>query len=174
MTTLTRSAPPADVAVGAKQPYNLLRIRPLRRLLKSRWFPAILAWPTLAVFVFITYQLVAGPTAAHDNLGTALTWVLWWPILPLAFLLVGRIWCAICPFGTINDLVQKWVGNNRPVPRLLKKYGIWIIDAVFLLITWSDHIWGVVESPFNSGLLLLMITLGVVVSGALWERRTTI
>ena len=155
-----------------REAFNLLDIPAFKRLMKSRWYPAVIAWPTLAVFAFITYELVMGPSAAHDNFGTALTWVLWWPVLPIMFLFAGRIWCTLCPFGTINDLVQRFVGNNRPVPLFLKKFGIWIIDGIFMLITWSDHLWGVVESPLNSGILLLLITLGAVVSGAFFERRT--
>ncbi len=160
-----------DTETAAKS-RNLLDNRIVKAIVTSRLFPGILAWPTLAVFAIVVYQLLAGPAAAHDNFGTAFTWVLWWPLLPVVFLLIGRFWCAICPFGKINDLVQKFVGSRKPVPRFLKKYGIWIIDAVFILITWSDHIWGVVENPFNSGILLLLITLGVVVSGALFDRRT--
>ena len=101
-----------------------------------------------------------------------MTWVLWWPIIPLVFLLLGRFWCAICPFATLSDTIQRWVGNNRPVPVFLKKYGIWIIDAIFILITWADHVVGIVESPLGSGLLLLLLVTGVVVSGAFYERRT--
>ena len=156
MSSLEAPVEPAAAIGAPQQPYNLLRIPLLRHLMTSRWYPGILAWPTLIVFIFITYQLVVGPAKAHDNLGTALTWILWWPVLPIIFLLAGRLWCAICPFGTINDLVQKWVGNNRPVPRFLKKYGIWIIDAVFILITWSDHIFGLVRSfcPYSIQLLI--------------------
>jgi len=69
-------------------------------------------------------------------------------------------------------VVQKFVGNNKPVPKFLKKYGIWIIDITFLMITWSDHVWGIVENPRGSGVLLLMITTAVILSGALFERRT--
>jgi hypothetical protein len=58
------------------------------------------------------------------------------------------------------------------VPKFLKKYGIWIIDALFIFITWSDHVWGVVENPVGSGILLLTLTTGVVASGAFFERRT--
>ena len=79
---------------------------------------------------------------------------------------------AICPFGTLNDVVQKFVGHKRPVPIFLRKYGIWIIDAIFILITWGDHVFGMVESPWVSGVVMLMITTAVVASGALWERRT--
>src|SRR5674536_348946 len=99
-------------------------------------------------------------------------WVLWWPLIPVVFVFLGRFWCAVCPFGLISDVVQKLVGLHRPVPRFLKRYGIWIIDASFLAITWSDHVWGIVESPWGSGVLLLLLTTAVVVSGALFQRRT--
>jgi hypothetical protein len=151
---------------------NLMRYPLIANFLRSRWYPGIFQWITLAVFSVIVFELLAGPAAAHDNFGTAMTWVLWWPLIPIMFLFLGRFWCAICPFATISDFVQKWVGNYRAVPKFLKKYGIWIIDALFIAITWSDHVWGVVESPWGSGVLLLGLTTGVVISGAFWERRT--
>ena len=151
---------------------NLLDNKLIKNFLRSRWYPGIIQWPTLLIFMLIMFQLVLGPDSAHDNFGTAMTWVLWWPVLPIIFLFLGRFWCAICPFATINDLVQKFVGNNRPVPKFLKKYGIWIIDALFILITWSDHVFGVVENPLGSGILMLTLTTGVIASGSFFERRT--
>lgn len=151
---------------------NLLANRLVTTALRSRWYPGVLQWATASVFVLIMWQLLLGPDTAHDNLGTALTWVLWWPLIPIIFLLLGRFWCTICPFGTLSDAVQKLVGNRRTVPRFLKAYGIWIIDASFILITWVDHVWGVVESPWGSGILLLLLTTGVIIAGAFFERRT--
>ena len=150
---------------------NLLDNRMVRGAMKSRWYPAVFQAIAAAVFILIMFQLLVGPSSAHKNLGTALTWVLWWPLLPIVFVVFGRFWCAICPFGTLSDLVQKFVGNKRPVPAFLKKYGIWIIDALFILITWGDHVWGIVENPWGSGVLMLMLTTGVVISGAFWQRR---
>ena len=134
---------------------NLLAYRPVAAVLRSRLYPAVFQWLTTLVFVVIIWQLVLGPSSAHDNLGTALTWVLWWPLIPIVFLLLGGFWCAVCPFGWLSDQVQRLVGIGRLVPAFLKRYGIWIIDASFLLITWADHVWGIVESPWGSGLLLL-------------------
>ncbi|MHB8986585.1 MAG: 4Fe-4S binding protein [Eubacteriales bacterium] len=143
----------------------------LARILKSRLFPGILQWPTAFVFAAIIYQLLYGPASSSKNFGTSMTWVLWWPIIPLIFFIFGRMWCAICPFATLSDIIQKFFGNNKPVPQFLKKYGIWIIDALFILITWADHVFGIVDSPRGSGILLLMIIAGVITMGAFFERR---
>jgi ferredoxin len=159
-------------ATQERAPRNLLDNRNFSRFVRSRWYPGIFQVPVAAVFGLVAYQLLAGPATAHDNAGTALMWVLWWPLVPLTFLLLGRFWCAVCPFATLSDLVQKAVGVHRPVPRFLKLYGIWVIDASFLAITWADHVWGIVGSPWGSGVLLLMLTTAVVVSGAFFQRRT--
>jgi ferredoxin len=151
---------------------NLLDNKVIKSVLKSRWFPGIIQIPVLAVFSLIVFELIAGPGSAHDNFGTAGTWVLWWPLIPIIFLFLGRFWCAVCPFATVSDWVQKFVGNKRPVPKFLKKYGIWLIDIFFILITWADHTFGVVENPRGSGVLLLLITTGVIACGAFFERRT--
>jgi polyferredoxin len=150
---------------------NLLEYRAVAAVAHSRLYPGLLQWVTVLVFALILYQLMLGPDSAHDNLGTALTWVVWWPLLPIAFLLLGRFWCAVCPFGLVSDVVQRAVGVQRAVPRWLKRYGIWIIDACFILITWADHVFGIVGSPWGSGVLLLMTTTAVVASGAFLQRR---
>ncbi len=151
---------------------DLMKSPVVSRILRSRWYPGILQVPVAAIFGLVAYQLLAGPVTAERNAGTALMWVLWWPVLPITFVVLGRLWCAVCPFGAISDFVQKWVGVNRPVPRFLKLYGLWIIDIQFLAITWGDHVWGIVESPWGSGVLLLLLTTGVIISGAFFQRRT--
>ncbi|WP_022802517.1 4Fe-4S binding protein [Deinococcus ficus] len=151
---------------------NLLDIPWVRAFLKSPLYPGIFAYPVLVVFGYIVYALLWGPSAASANVGTSLTWVLWWPLIPIAMFTLGRFWCAICPFGTLIDVVGKAVGLGRPVPGFLKRYGIWIIDATFILITWSDHVFGVVENPRGSGYLLGAMATAAVVTAVLYQRRT--
>lgn len=157
---------------GGRAPVNLLDNRVLSRFLRSRWYPTLFQVPVLIGTVFIIYELVVGPLNADQNVGATVMWVLWWSALPIALLVVGRFWCAICPFGLISDLVQKFVGANRAVPRLLRKNAIWITVGVFLVVTWIEHIWGLSESPRGSGVLLLLVTVAAVVFGAVYERRT--
>ena len=72
---------------------NLLDLRLVALVARSRFYPAVLQWITAFVFAVVIWQLMLGPDSAHDNLGTALTWVLWWPLIPIAigiFLLLER------------------------------------------------------------------------------------
>lgn len=170
--TLIVEPPPSKTDDPARPQRDLLAYRPVARLLRSRWYPGVFQWAAAAVFALVVYQLLLGPESVHDNLGSALVWVAWWPLIPILFVALGRVWCTVCPFGKLSDLVQRLVGVQRPVPRFLKRYGIWIIDAQFILITWGDHIWGIVESPWGTGILLLLLVTAVVASGAFFQRRT--
>lgn len=155
-----------------KKKLNLLDLPLVGTFIKSRWYPGLFQWAAMIVFSVIVYELVAGTVNPSRNFGSSLTWVLWWPAIPIIFLVLGRFWCAVCPFGKISDIVRKLVGSERPMPKFLKKYGIWMIDIFFILITWSDHIWGIIESPRGSGYLLLVLTTMVVVTSVFFERRT--
>ncbi|MDF2945375.1 MAG: ferredoxin [Bacillales bacterium] len=157
--------------VETKEPFNLLNYRPVKAFLKSRWYPGIFQWIAFAIFSVIVFELVAGTMNPSRNFGTSTTWVLWWPMIPVIFLFLGRFWCAICPFGKLSDIVRKLVGSERPLPKFLKKYGIWLIDLFFILITWSDHIFGIIESPRGSGYLLLILVTMVVATSVFYERR---
>ena len=155
----------------SKKPRNLLESKWLKGFIKSKWYPAVFQIPSVFVFGLIMYLLLLGPAEMESNFGSALTWILWWPLIPFFFLLIGRFWCAICPFATISDWVQKLVGRKKPVPKWLKKYGVWIIDAFFIVVVWLDHVYGIVENPRGSGYFLASIFVGVLIAGILFERR---
>jgi ferredoxin len=155
-----------------KEPFDLLSIPVVKKFVKSKWYPGIFQWIVIFVFSIIVYELVMGTVDPSKNFGTTMTWVLWWPIIPVLFLVTGRFWCAICPFGKLSDIVRKFVGSKRPMPKFLRKYGIWLIDLFFIAITYSDHVWGIVESPRGSGYLLLLLVTMVVATSVFYERRT--
>ncbi len=151
---------------------NFLDYPMIRSFIRSRWYPGIFQWIAMGVFGVIVVELALGTVNPSRNFGTSMTWVLWWPLIPVLFLGLGRFWCAVCPFGKVSDIVRQLVGSERPMPKFLKKYGIWLIDIFFIMITWSDHIWGIVESPRGSGYLLLLLTTMVVATSVFYERRT--
>ena len=151
---------------------NLLHLRRLNRFLRSRWYPAVFQAAGVLVFALVLFETLFGPSTVHDNAGSAIVWILWWPFLPLTYFVVARFWCTVCPFPVVGDFLQRFARWRLPMPAFLKKYGIWIIDAWFLGITWADHVFGIVESPRGTGYLLLMILAGVVTMSLVFERRT--
>ena len=151
---------------------NLLHLGPLNAFLRSRWYPGIFQVVGVLVFAFIMIETLFGTTTVHDNAGSAIVWILWWPLLPLSYFVLARFWCTVCPFPVVGDFLQRFAGRRLPMPSFLKKYGIWIIDAWFIGITWADHVFGIVASPRGTGYLLLMILAGVITMSLVFERRT--
>lgn len=163
---------PEKKLLNQKEPFNLLSFPVVKKFIQSKWYPGIFQWMVIIIFSIIVFELVAGTISPHRNFGTTMTWVLWWPLIPVMFIAAGRFWCAICPFGKLSDIVRKLVGAERPMPKFLRKYGIWLIDLFFIAITYSDHVWGIVESPRGSGYLLLLLVTMVVITSVYYERRT--
>lgn len=150
---------------------NFLNYAPLKSLLTSRWYPLIFVLPTMIVFGILIVQLFYGSAETSANFGSVMVWIFLWPLLPILFLVFGRFWCSVCPMSRVSDEVQKKVGMNKKVPKFLQKYGVWIIIVAFIVITWLDVVFGLVESPINTGYLLLFVFAGVVLMGAVFEKR---
>jgi polyferredoxin len=151
---------------------NLLRIPWVRTVLRSRLYPAIFQWITAAALLAIVISALFGPNNAGQNFGMALAWVVWWPLLPLSFLLAGRFWCAICPFAWLTDRVQKAVGVRLSVPSFLRRRGPWIIAVLFILVTYVDETWRLGVDARATGYLLLAVLALAIFFGAFFERRT--
>ncbi|HUI57103.1 MAG TPA: 4Fe-4S binding protein [Bryobacteraceae bacterium] len=151
---------------------NLLAIPWIKAALRSRLYPAVFQWITVAVFAVLLAAALFGPNNAGQNFGMALTWTVWWPLLPLSFVLFGRLWCAICPFAWVTDKVRKAVGVELSPPLLLRRYGLWVIAGLFVLVTYLEEAWGFNSDARKTGYLLLAVLLAVVFFGAFFERRT--
>jgi polyferredoxin len=151
---------------------NLLGIPWIKAALRSRLYPVVFQWITTTVFVMLLISTLFGPNNAGQNFGMALTWTIWWPLLPLSFVLFGRFWCAICPFAWVTDWVQKAVGVRLPVPLILRRYGPWMIAGIFVLVTYLEEAWGFNSDARKTGYLLLAVLAAVIFFGAFFERRT--
>jgi len=151
---------------------NLLAIPWIKAALRSRLFPVVFQWITVTMFVIVLLSTLFGVNNAGQNFGMALAWRIWWPLLPLSFLLFGRFWCAICPFAWVTDWIQKAVGVRLPVPRLLRRYGAGMIAGSFILLCYLDEAWGFSGDARKTGYLLLALLATVIFFGAFFERRT--
>ncbi len=97
------------------QGFDLLRIRWIRAVIRSPLFPYVFQVVMLAVFVFLaifSWQ-VFPPAGVNDklfaktNLVSLLVWGLWWPAMVWAAVLLGRVWCAICPLELVANVTER-------------------------------------------------------------------
>jgi ferredoxin len=155
--------------VASKSPSNVLEWPLVGGLLRSRWFLTLLIVPTLLVFAGIIASGLLGEQNT-SNPAVLLTWLLWWPAVIFTFLLVGRLWCAMCPFGWLGDVAQKMFSLRLKPPRILKN--MWWRLGLFLALTWATTLWALDRSPFATAGLALSITLGAVALALIYEKRT--
>ncbi len=103
--------------------FNLLAPRFLRRCVRSLLFPYFFQAAALAVFaLLVVIGLETGnpenysdgfqtteftKTIRKTNITTLLVWGLWWPGLILATLLLGRVWCTVCPMELISNVSRR-------------------------------------------------------------------
>ena len=141
-----------------------------------RLFPGGVRAVTLLVFAFILFACVAVEAGPKGNVGTVLVWAVWWPTLIASFFLAGRAWCAICPMAASGDaaqrLLRRFERTERRVPDWLKEHDATIVSAGFFLIVWVEEVAGMRHSPVATGLLLLAIVSGALVTSVLLPRRS--
>jgi len=98
----------------------------MNALLLSRWFPTALQILFVIIMVALSYLGLQPIRRAETNPATAAIWTVWWPLLPFTILLLGRLWCALCPAGALGDWVQRLFSATRPMaPTWVQKTGTW-------------------------------------------------
>lgn len=145
--------------------------RALTAAMANPVYPLVLQLPFLALFGLIVYFAMFGTIRPGRNFGTVMTWTLWWPILPITLVLLGRVWCAVCPLATVSSFVQGIVRPTRLPGRFLKRYGIFMMIVTFVGLTWADRTWTITRSPRATGILLLTLLAGAALVSVLYQRR---
>lgn len=145
-----------------------------KRLLKNPLFPWVGRWFLIGFLVVLTYAALFGPRDPGLNFATVMSWVVWWPLLAVSYLVIGRVWCAVCPMGALSDFSHRKVGLNLKAPQLFKKR--WLVAVILgiaiLYQAWIEEVTRASVSPVVTGFILWSFTAGAVVSGLIFERWT--
>lgn len=132
--------------------------------------------------VVLVYALLVGVPAFLDlpertqHLWDSLTlfaqfvfWGLWWPLVLVATMLLGRVWCGFfCPEGMLSELASaKGLGHSPP---RWMRWGGWPF-AAFALTTLYGQMVSVYQYPKPALLILGGSTLAAIVVGYLYGRN---
>ncbi|CAK9073900.1 unnamed protein product [Durusdinium trenchii] len=155
---------------------NLLDVYPsLRSFLQSNWLEQLNHGFTKYVFVALNLLLWFGPQTRDANFGLNIFWAWWWPGILLTYPVLGRFWCAVCPFMIFGEVVQRarvaGGAQLRKWPQEVERYGGWFLYALFLAILMWEELWVLEDTAYLSSCLLLLITFGAMVGSYFYERR---
>ena len=144
------------------------------RLLESRFYPWPMRWAMIVFLLIFTWSALFGPREPGLNFAAVMSWVLWWPLLALSYLLVGRVWCAVCPMGALSDITHRKFGLNLKAPKSFKnKMVVAVLLGIAILYqAWIEEVTRASVTPLITGFILWSFTVGAVVSGLLYERWT--
>ncbi|MEN6486362.1 MAG: sigma 54-interacting transcriptional regulator, partial [Syntrophobacteraceae bacterium] len=159
---------------------NILKTDKVRGFFRHPLFPSILTWVNIAVVVLMAgFTLYGGSRPADhplqdfgNNPGMLITWLVWFPILPISAFLIGRIWCGMCPIAGIGALAAKVKSFNLPVPKILKRMDFWMVVLAFLFLDWVEELFSVASKPWATGMLLVIIISTSALFCVLFERKT--
>ena len=114
------------------------------RLVRNRLFQFLLILPNQIVFWTVIFVGVLGTAIPGLNFGDAITWYVWFCLVFVMMVVVGRAWCAMCPFGGFAEWIQrrsfwrrtqKTLGLGRKFPEPLARLGFLIPVVSFLVLT---------------------------------------
>ncbi|MFI5294306.1 MAG: 4Fe-4S binding protein [Thermodesulfovibrionales bacterium] len=135
------------------QKLNLLDIPWLRSFFKSAWFQPVFQIPVLLIFLIIIAAGLFDIQQGDRNIATLLMWTIWWAAIIFTFVLVGRIWCMMCPFGAIQDWIGRLISMNKDFPKPMRN--VYLSSFIFFGLTWWDSYSGIVNKPALTAYLLV-------------------
>ncbi|NDC34688.1 MAG: 4Fe-4S binding protein [Synechococcaceae bacterium WB9_2_112] len=158
--------------------FDIWRWKPqLREWMRAPWlWNAALFGLVSWLFVLVNLWLWLGPQDRAHNGALNLFWAWWWPLILLGFPLVGRLWCAFCPFmvwGEISQRVARSLGW-QPARWPRGSSDGWaspLLAAGFAAILLWEEVWNLQNTAWLSSCLLLLITAGAVIGSLRFEKR---
>ena len=159
--------------------YDLTSIRPIRWLLKQRWFPMLLVLVNVFVFMIILIGgVMGGFSLGNFSFTIMIVWILWWVLLMMVLVpIFSRAWCLMCPLPTLGESLQrlrifgvtkKLQGFNLKWPKRLSN--MWVMNFLFLVTTFFSGFFTV--RPLATFYLLGgIIVVGVILS-LVFEKRS--
>lgn len=157
---------------------DLLKFKPFRTLSLLKFFPLGLQILTLVVFIWLIYGGIVSPTVdaktagilRNTNLAALIVWSLWWPLIIVSAVILGRIWCQVCPMELINSFLSK-IGLKKKVPSFFKTGWVVTIFYTLALIGFIRTYWAH-RYPRRMAIFFLFLFGVTFLSGLIFEKRS--
>jgi len=160
--------------------FELTSIKPLKWLVSRRYFQFMMQVPLVIMLFVILYAGFEGTPVADKNISTVLVWSIWWTLLILDIVLLGRMWCLVCPWDALASWIRRlsfWRRREEEPLALNLKWPRWLKNVYpatffFVGLTWLELGWGVTMSPHATAILGLCMVMLAVVPALIFERKS--
>lgn len=158
--------------------WELTALAPMRWLIKQRPFQFAFQVPLVLTLILILWAGFFGTRVPDRNIATIFTWTIWWTLLILDVVLLGRLWCMVCPWDAIASWFRRlafWRRTDEPLALDLK-WPKWLRNVypatiLFLGLTWMELGYGVTMNPRATAAMGLAMVLLAVVPAMIFERK---
>jgi len=117
------------------------------RSLRSLTLRRAMQWSLLVLAAVIVADGLLGPQQPSAlNLAGVLPWTYWRGLVVIGLLVLGNVFCAVCPFTLPRRLAARLLGRPFVWPAALR--GKWLAVALFALYLWSYESFALWDSPW--------------------------
>lgn len=163
--------------------WDITRNPRIAKLVKDRRFQFFLILPNQIIFWTVILVGFLGTADPNLNFATAITWYVWFCLVFVLMVVIGRAWCAMCPFGGFAEWVQRHtffrrtqhpLGLGLKFPPSLAKFGFLLPVGAFLVMTWIEEFFNIAGpgAPADTSWMVIGIVLSALVFFLVFERRT--
>ncbi len=156
---------------------NLLQNKYIGGLCRSSWFPLLPQFFTLIAFLL----LIAGGLGItannpdfidrlrYTNLANLIVWTIWWPLIIITAVFLGRLWCTVCPMELLTYWASR-IGLRQQVPNFLKTG--WAV-TIFYSIIWivGVQVLAINRVPHQMALYMLFLIIVAVDISLIFQKR---
>lgn len=158
-------------------PIDLLKIKPIRSIAKSKYYPVVPQLITLSVYVIlfvgsigVGYETKTASYIANTNLANQVVWNIWWPVTLVIAMIAGRLWCSVCPLELVNSLGSR-IGLKKKPPRFLKSGWVVTLFYAFILFGAGKYL-GLKAVPRSLAIYLVTVISLSFIFGLIYEKRS--
>lgn len=161
--------------------YDLTKNPFFRWLFHRRWYQFAAQLPNVIIFNIVIIAGLIGVVNPNRNFATVITWYVWFGVLFVLMIGVGRAWCLICPFSAQAEWVQRLglFGRGKKLFTLGRKwpqqYSTVLISVFFFLgLTWAEEFYNVAGpgKPAFTSMLVAGIIIWDLFYALTFERRS--
>ncbi len=140
--------------------FDLFKIPFVGEVLRSKSFRRGMQTIMVIAALAIMLEGFLGPQTGSMNLAGVLPWTHWRGFTVIGLLLVGNLFCMVCPFTFVRDFARRWLPAKWAWPRSLRNK--WLAALLVAVYFWAYEAFSLWNSPWLTAWIILAYFLAAI------------